>query len=184
MNHSLFIIWRRIDDHPCKRGDPFRPFSGGVCLGLSGTRLGTGCPGLQPSSWTHPVRPAVFCAALACLALFFAPGFNGSVHAQDDGLPVVTVQDTALSVAEVTHGVSVCAVASSAGDLPMRVQAKTVSGTATEGEDFRAASASLVPTPNGSCWCFIRELLLTFSLSSTTCDSAWVSRGFSVIKHV
>ena len=32
--------------------------------------------------------------------------------------------------------------------------------------------------------CFIRELLLTFSLSSTTCDSAWVSRGFSVIKHV
>ena len=33
-------------------------------------------------------------------------------------------------------------------------------------------------------WCFIRELLLTFSLSSTTCDSAWVSRGFSVIKHV
>ena len=33
-------------------------------------------------------------------------------------------------------------------------------------------------------WCFIRELLLTFSLSSTTCNSAWVSRGFSVIKHV
>ena len=33
-------------------------------------------------------------------------------------------------------------------------------------------------------WCFIRELLFTFSLSSTTCDSAWVSRGFSVIKHV
>ena len=32
--------------------------------------------------------------------------------------------------------------------------------------------------------CFIREILLTFSLSSTTCDSAWVSRGFSVIKHV
>ena len=32
--------------------------------------------------------------------------------------------------------------------------------------------------------CFIRELLLTFSLSSTTCDSSWVSRGFSVIKHV
>ena len=32
--------------------------------------------------------------------------------------------------------------------------------------------------------CFIRELLLTFSLSSTTCNSAWVSRGFSVIKHV
>ena len=32
--------------------------------------------------------------------------------------------------------------------------------------------------------CFIRELLLTFSLSSTTCDSAWLSRGFSVIKHV
>ena len=26
--------------------------------------------------------------------------------------------------------------------------------------------------------CFIRELLLTFSLSSTTCDSAWVSRAF------
>ena len=32
--------------------------------------------------------------------------------------------------------------------------------------------------------CFIRELLLTFSLNSTTCNSAWVSRGFSVIKHV
>ena len=32
--------------------------------------------------------------------------------------------------------------------------------------------------------CFIRELLLIFSLSSTTCNSAWVSRGFSVIKHV
>ena len=32
--------------------------------------------------------------------------------------------------------------------------------------------------------CFIRELLLTFSLSSTTCNSAWVSRGFSVIIHV
>ena len=32
--------------------------------------------------------------------------------------------------------------------------------------------------------CFIRQLLLTFSLSSTTCNSAWVSRGFSVIKHV
>ena len=119
---------------------------------MASTRLGTGCPGLQPPSWTHPVRAAVFSAALACLALFFAPGFNGSVHAQDDDLPVVTVQDTALSVAEVTHGVSVCAVASSAGDLPMRVQAKTVSGTATEGEDFRAASASLVPTPNGSCF--------------------------------
>ena len=74
------------------------------------------------------------------------------MHAQDNDLPAVTVQDTALSVAEVTHGVSVCAVASSAGDLPMRVQAKTVSGTATEGEDFRAASASLVPTPNGSCF--------------------------------
>ena len=36
----------------------------------------------------------------------------------------------------------------------------------------------------GNKRCFIRELLLTFSLSSTTCDSAWVSRGFSVIKHV
>ena len=32
--------------------------------------------------------------------------------------------------------------------------------------------------------CFIRELLFTCSLSSTTCNSAWVSRGFSVIKHV
>ena len=49
------------------------------------------------------------------------------------------------------------------------------------------------PLDNSSCLilprigegrCFIRELLLTFSLSSTTCDSAWVSRGFSVIKHV
>ena len=36
----------------------------------------------------------------------------------------------------------------------------------------------------GDAGCFIRELLLTFSLSSTTCNSAWVSRGFSVIKHV
>ena len=37
---------------------------------------------------------------------------------------------------------------------------------------------------NGPIRCFIRELLLTFSLSSTTCNFAWVSRGFSVIKHV
>ena len=38
--------------------------------------------------------------------------------------------------------------------------------------------------PCSRSWCFIRELLLTFSLSSTTCDSAWVSRGFFVITHI
>ena len=31
------------------------------------------------------------------------------------------------------------------------------------------------PSRIGGTGCFIRELLLTFSLSSTTCDSAWVS---------
>ena len=41
-----------------------------------------------------------------------------------------------------------------------------------------------IPIQSERFRCFIRELLLTFSLSSTTCNSAWVSRGFSVIKHV
>ena len=44
--------------------------------------------------------------------------------------------------------------------------------------------AGMVAVIAADAGCFIRELLLTFSLSSTTCDSAWVSRGFSVIKHV
>ena len=54
--------------------------------------------------------------------------------------------------------------------------------TRTEGVDLVLSYAP--PSLNGNTGCFIRELLLTFSLSSTTCDSAWVSRGFSVIKHV
>ena len=53
-------------------------------------------------------------------------------------------------------------------------------------EVLRAVEGSVVAVTQvlAQLRCFIRELLLTFSLSSTTCDSAWVSRGFSVIKHV
>ena len=57
------------------------------------------------------------------------------------------------------------------------------------GEDIHEFMAAELPkdvdAPSSDyAGCFIRELLLTFSLSSTTCDSVWVSRGFSVIKHV
>ena len=56
-----------------------------------------------------------------------------SVEAQ-----TVDVQDATLTVPEVMGDVSVCVVASGSSDLPMRVRAKTASGTATEHEDFHA----------------------------------------------
>ena len=55
----------------------------------AGARVGTGCQGLQPIGMTHPVRHTAFTFVLAFLAFLFAPGFNRSVHAQQQ--PAVTV---------------------------------------------------------------------------------------------